>query len=163
MREIKIKKSSSQETVPCGVGILDITTFKKPVITHVMCSVELDLDHLNRPVFMITAFNMETGVSQIVNCILDTGSPFTLISNRLKDVLNLTKISELKSLNYVSKDMIGGYAVKLLLVQDTIACEEIGLFEEKGSNIDVIVGTDILVNYFFEYNSSKGKFKFGVK
>lgn len=114
-----------------------------------------------RPILPVLIRNPAHGNLFIAaTALIDTGSPYSLITRRISEDLGLTKIGDHKSLAYDGATEIGCYRGLLAFGKNQELHIEgnFRIFNPRNDLIDMIIGTDIFGDAKFVYNDPKGEF-----
>jgi len=117
-----------------------------------------NLDFFDRAIVSVTIKNLHTGVFKPYKALLDTGSVECLISPKIANDLGLVNLSNKPNNAMAGKHPDGEYEFAMTI--NDITCNKIisGAFDPKNDVFDVLLGTNFLSDFKFEFNIPQGKF-----
>lgn len=136
------------------------TDFKVQKLEFNNYSLIKSLDDFNRAIICVEIAKEDSPSYKItINALLDTGASFSCIAWKHANNFGFNKVSDKEHFFYGNKPISGEYefSIKLGGIEKTPPLK-FGLFDTMGHNIGMLIGTDILSNFIFEYNNPEGMF-----
>lgn len=121
-------------------------------------SINGDLDVFGRPITYIGIRSVNGTDTYKVRALLDTGSPYNVISSKLVDKIGLDKISDAQSISVMGLNSKGEYSAIIMFSNDISFECKLRTFNVEWDSVDVLIGTAFLSHCKFLYNEPVGKF-----